>query len=48
MRESGKIQTRAELLDAYAATFDAPPENGLVPCDDCAEAVLDAAGVDAE
>ena len=48
MRESGKIQTRAELLASYAATFDESPADGSVPCDDCAEAVLDAAGVDTE
>ena len=45
MRESDKIQTRAELLAAYAATFDAPPADRSVPCGNCAEAVLDAAGI---
>ena len=48
MRESGKIQTRAELLAGYAATFAAPPADGSAPCDDCAEAVLDTAEVDTD
>ena len=58
MRESGKIQSRAELLAGYAATFETRPVDGWtavaepgqgdwsLTCRDCAEAVLDVAGVD--
>lgn len=52
MRESGKTQTRAQLLARWAVTIEVWGESGAMPahesnpCGPCAEALLDAAGVE--